>query len=238
MKILVSGSRSITNYDIVKQILDKFSSTATAVIEGGAGGVDSLARKWALANEVKLFEVQARWEDVSPPVVRKCNRFGKEYNALAGMKRNEEMIKMLTQKDVVVAIWDGKSTGTKHMIDLAIKKYNIPIIIILVVNDKITKVNTIIPEYKPKTRVVNLKHEPYDVYIGRGSKWGNPFRIGIDGTREEVIEKYRNYVLTRPDLLAALDELEGKRLGCYCKPLPCHGDVLVELIKKKKMRKL
>ncbi len=80
-------------------------------------------------------------------------------------------------------------------------------------------------------QVVHCKHTPYDIYIGRPSKWGNPFTIGKDGTREQVIEKYREYILSRPDLLACLPELEGKVLGCWCSPNICHGDVLVELIK-------
>ena len=78
--------------------------------------------------------------------------------------------------------------------------------------------------------VVNVRTEGYDVYIGRGSIWGNPFRIGKDGSKDEVIEKYREMILERPDLLRRLPELEGKRLGCFCKPKACHGDVLVELI--------
>ena len=81
-----------------------------------------------------------------------------------------------------------------------------------------------------RTRVVNLRREAYDVYIGRPSKWGNPFRIGKDGSRKEVIEKFREYMRQRPELQKeAIRELKGKRLGCFCKPLPCHGDVLVEI---------
>lgn len=76
------------------------------------------------------------------------------------------------------------------------------------------------------TRVVNMRREGYDVRIDRRSKWGNPFRIGPDGTRAEVIEKYEAWLQTQPDLLAALPELQGKRLGCWCAPEPCHGDVL------------
>lgn len=88
------------------------------------------------------------------------------------------------------------------------------------------------------TKIVNKHHKvPYDVYIGRGSIWGNPFSH-MDGTqaqfkvatREEAIEKYREWILTKPRLLDKLHELKGKTLCCYCKPLPCHGDVLVELI--------
>ncbi len=69
------------------------------------------------------------------------------------------------------------------------------------------------------------------VYIGRGSKWGNPFKIGRDGSREEVIKKYENYIMNKPELLAGLHELRGKTLGCYCKPAACHGDVLARLAK-------
>ena len=72
------------------------------------------------------------------------------------------------------------------------------------------------------------------VYIGRGSKWGNPFRIGPDGSRDEVIQKYRDYIQTRPDLLNSIDELKDKALVCFCKPKPCHGDILAELVKQRK----
>lgn len=82
-------------------------------------------------------------------------------------------------------------------------------------------------------RVVHCKKENYDIYIGRPSKWGNPFVVGKDGTRKEVIDKYRKYILSNKELLDSLDELEGKVLGCWCKPKSCHGDVLVELIEKK-----
>ena len=84
-----------------------------------------------------------------------------------------------------------------------------------------------------KTKIINIKDgEEYDVYIGRGSKWGNPFRIGKDGNRESVIAKYREYILKNAMLMDNLKELEGKILACYCKPLSCHGDILIELIEK------
>lgn len=78
--------------------------------------------------------------------------------------------------------------------------------------------------------VVHCKKSPYDIYIGRPSIWGNPYVIGKDGTREEVIQKYKEYVLNSPELLSQLSSLEDKILGCWCAPLPCHGDVLLELI--------
>jgi len=85
-----------------------------------------------------------------------------------------------------------------------------------------------------ETRVVNLRQEPYDIYIGRGGPWGNPFKISTRCSRAEVIEQYRAYITKRlasePELWGKLRALRGKRLGCFCKPLPCHGDVLVELL--------
>jgi Domain of unknown function (DUF4326) len=77
--------------------------------------------------------------------------------------------------------------------------------------------------------VVHCKRAKFDVYIGRPSKWGNPFGIGKDGTRADVIAKYRRWLMTQPSWLAALPELRGKTLGCWCAPHACHGDVLVEL---------
>ena len=82
--------------------------------------------------------------------------------------------------------------------------------------------------------VVNRRKSSFDVYIGRPSKWGNPFEIGKDGTREEVIKKFeadfRKRLGDNPQLITDLLLLNGKILGCYCAPKPCHGDVLVKLI--------
>ena len=85
-----------------------------------------------------------------------------------------------------------------------------------------------------QTTVVNIRTSPYDIYIGRAGKglsgyWGNPYQIGKDGTRDEVIQKYRSYLLRSPEMLSKLVELKGKRLGCFCAPSACHGDVLAEM---------
>jgi Domain of unknown function (DUF4326) len=81
-------------------------------------------------------------------------------------------------------------------------------------------------------RVLN-KHKagrPADaVYIGRGSKWGNPFRIGPDGDRATVIAKYERWLRDQHHLLRALDELRGRDLVCFCAPARCHGDLLLRL---------
>jgi hypothetical protein len=79
------------------------------------------------------------------------------------------------------------------------------------------------------TRVVNCRHEPCDVFVGRPSHWGNPFHIGRDGTRQQIVDKYREWLIRQPALLREVPHLRGKTLGCDCAPAPCHGDVLAQL---------
>ena len=91
--------------------------------------------------------------------------------------------------------------------------------------------------------VVNLRHEPRlreafehahvvgnTVLIDRRTRWGNPFRLGVDGDREQVIARYRADLWRRiragEIALEELAELDGCWLACWCEPLPCHGDVL------------
>jgi hypothetical protein len=82
------------------------------------------------------------------------------------------------------------------------------------------------------TEVGNKRHSPTDrdVYIGRPTKWGNPFVIGRDGNRQQVIEKFDRWVVNQPELMeAAKHELKGKRLVCWCAPELCHGDTLAAI---------
>jgi hypothetical protein len=67
------------------------------------------------------------------------------------------------------------------------------------------------------------------IYVGRPSKWGNPFVIGRDGTRVQVIAQYRAWIVRQPSLMAVLHELRGKHLVCWCAPERCHAEVLIEL---------
>jgi hypothetical protein len=91
-----------------------------------------------------------------------------------------------------------------------------------------------------KQYVVHCKKSGYDVYIGRpnpsipssyqNAKWGNPFKIGEHGTREDVIKKYEEWFVSQPELVkAAKKELKGKILACWCSPQSCHGDVLARV---------
>ncbi len=87
--------------------------------------------------------------------------------------------------------------------------------------------------------VVHVRRAPYDLYIGRAflefpeSKWANPFRLQDPNDpveRQRVADEYEMYIRGRVDLIASLPELEGRTLGCWCRPkFPCHGDVLVKL---------
>ena len=96
------------------------------------------------------------------------------------------------------------------------------------------------------TTVVNLKGHRDDpayadvIYVGRemhrggwhlkASPLANPFRVGPDGSRRaDVVLRYRSYLQTRPDLLALVRQLHGRRLGCWCVPDPCHAEVIAEL---------
>lgn len=90
-----------------------------------------------------------------------------------------------------------------------------------------------------KTTVVNIRTHKYDVYIGREGHgqdgcFGNPFSVARDGGRERVIVLYREYLLKRlrvdQEFARRIEGLRGKRLGCFCKPKACHGDVIVEYL--------
>src|ERR1700759_4623924 len=87
-------------------------------------------------------------------------------------------------------------------------------------------------------RVVHCKRQPYDVYIGRPSKWGNPFSHNEGtlakykvATRAAAVEAYQKWITVGDGryLLKHLHELKGKTLGCWCKPQSCHGDILAQL---------
>ena len=95
-------------------------------------------------------------------------------------------------------------------------------------------------------RILNIKNQadcpankvPDDaLYIGTAnghyglpeSKWRNPYSTQRDGTREGVVALYRRWLCDQPHLMAALSELRGRDLVCWCAPKPCHGDVLIEL---------
>ena len=100
-----------------------------------------------------------------------------------------------------------------------------------------------------KTKVVRIRRckgeivQDCDVYIGRAccrggwhlrrSKWANPFCLRkVNNNRQLLCKLYRRYILKQEHLMQEIHTLKGKTLGCWCKPKPCHGDVLADLSNK------
>lgn len=101
MKVIVAGSRSIKNYDLVEKAIKDSGFEVTEILSGCAGGVDELGEQYAARHNVKISYFQANWST---------------YGRSAGMVRNTDMAK---HAEALIAVWDGKSVGTKDMIDKA-----------------------------------------------------------------------------------------------------------------------
>ena len=117
MKVIIAGSRDITDYNVVKEAMDSFMEELSAdmlpiteVVSGTARGADSLGEEWANNYDVPIKRMPANWA---------------HHGKSAGYIRNSEMA---MYADALVALWDNKSRGTGHMIDLAYK-YDIPVFI-------------------------------------------------------------------------------------------------------------
>jgi len=199
VRTIIAGSRDCTDYAHVAAAMKGCGWVPTLVLSGCAKGADKLGEEWAKNNGVPVELHPADW-----------TKYGKS----AGIHRN---LHMAANADALVALWDGESHGTSHMIQAAqgiglrvfVYRYSDP---------------------EPvQCRVVHCKKAPHDIYIGRPGKWGNPFELGKDGTREEVVQKYADWIINQPELLDSLHELVGKTLGCWCAPHACHGDILAKL---------
>ena len=92
-----------------------------------------------------------------------------------------------------------------------------------------------------QTVVVNIYKEQFDVYIGRAGRgqdgyFGNPFRMGSGISREDAVQRFQKYFTERIQKDAEFNRqvlaLKGKRLGCFCKPKACHGDVIADWLNK------
>ncbi len=119
MKIIIAGSRDITDYKHVEDAmrLSNAANKVTEVISGGARGVDTLAIAWAKKHKIPFKVMKADWNNLDVPGAIIFVRPGEEegyYNANAGKQRNEDMGRY---GDACVAIWNGVSGGTKHMIE-------------------------------------------------------------------------------------------------------------------------
>jgi hypothetical protein len=121
IKLIIAGSRDITNYAKVKPIIDKLIKenklVVAEVFSGKAKGMDTLGEKWANENDIPVREFPALWNDLKAKgAIIKEGYYGK-YNAKAGLDRNTEMG---NGADAAIVIWTGDSSGSEHMIETMI----------------------------------------------------------------------------------------------------------------------
>lgn len=200
MRTIIAGSRGITDPAWLDRALAGCGWIPTVVLSGTAPGADRLGEAWALDRHVPIERYPADWQ---------------ANGRAAGHIRN---VQMAEKADALIALWDNVSPGTKHMIATATRLG--------------LRVHVEQPHRAP--RLYNRLSGPVapagSVFIGRPSKWGNPFVIGRDGDRAAVIARYRQWLVLQPALYVAVrTELRGRDLVCFCHPLPCHGDVLLEI---------
>lgn len=112
MKAIIAGSRSITDPLVTERVIRESGWVITEVVCGKAKGPDTHGENWGLRNGIHVEPFEAKWNDLNAPgaVIRK-NKYG-YYNAVAGHQRNE---RMAIYADVLILIWDGKSTGSADM---------------------------------------------------------------------------------------------------------------------------
>lgn len=103
MRTIIAGGRNATNYSDLLKAISAIEWKPSVVISGTANGADKLGERWAIENNIHLEKYPAEW-----------NKYGKR----AGYLRN---LVMSEKADALLALWDGKSRGTKHMIDIATK---------------------------------------------------------------------------------------------------------------------
>lgn len=177
--------------------------------------------RWLFEN--KISKLLATFEPDEVHLLQDSNHIGQDFFHKKGVQvevatlgnTKNSVKRFIDNFSHVIVFWDGDDlTDIVFFANLLRKNFRlIPI--------QITKVRN------------KDKDERFDVYIGRGTPWGNPFPIGIGGTgddRETVIRKFRTYfseeILSDPEKKKALLSLRGYRLGCHCKPLACHGDII------------
>lgn len=104
MHVIIAGSRGLTNRRLISHAIHASGFPISSVISGAARGVDQLGERWAKEHGIPVLRMPAEW---------------KTYGRSAGYRRNEDMASL---GDALIAIWDGKSHGTRHMIETARKR--------------------------------------------------------------------------------------------------------------------
>lgn len=119
MKTIIAGSRKAIMFGDVREAIHKSGFAITEVVCGDAAGADQHGKQWAAEFGVPLKLFPAAWGDLeATPCSIRTRRDGSRYNALAGLNRN---LAMARYAEALVAIWDGYSHGTRHMIETARK---------------------------------------------------------------------------------------------------------------------
>lgn len=227
MKVVISGSRSISflSEDVIKS-LDKIIDLNFQVLIGDAPGVDSCVQKYLKSKDYKLVTVHYAYQ-------KPRNNAGFCTVKVNGNYTARDKF-MCSQADFGLAIWDGFSKGTAENIKRVPKTKVIKVSIgeIKVVNKK-----SLSPE---------LGYT--DVYIGRPSALGNPYRMNGEHTRKVVCDLYHRYLWKQmqiawrePDaqnlvwnelkrIASLIKSGVNVRLICYCEPLDCHGNSIMKAI--------
>lgn len=121
MKVIIAGSRNFNDYEKLKEFCDSVLSNQKniEIVSGTADGADKLGERYAKEKGYTLTEFPAKWKDLTAkPCFVRYDKNREPYNVLAGLNRNEEMAKY---SDALIIFWDGKSSGSKNMIESATK---------------------------------------------------------------------------------------------------------------------
>jgi len=123
-KVIIAGSRTITDYNIVKQSIRESGFKIDEIVCGDAKGVDELGNKYGIQNNIPIKHFPAKWNEIgkNEPIKLKTNKYGKVYNALAGHNRNKEMARYASHLILI----HNNSPGSLNMLKLA-KQYNLKI---------------------------------------------------------------------------------------------------------------
>jgi len=144
MRVIIAGGRDFNDFDFLDKETVKIMKLLRteginvnvnniSIVSGEASGADTLGEKFADKYGIRVDKHPAKWNDLDAiPCKIKTNRYGKEYNALAGFNRNRDMALFAKEDEeigVLIAFWDKKSHGTKDMIDLG-NKYGLRVFIV------------------------------------------------------------------------------------------------------------
>ena len=215
-KVIVAGSRGFSDYRMLSVKLDSLlkNQTEIEIVSGGARGADKLGERYAKERGFACRIFPADWKNLG-------NK--------AGFVRNEEMARY---GNACVVFWDGTSRGTANMIRLS-QKYGLSLRVVRFGPLATTE----------RVHILNM-HGPIEgsyFKIDRTTPLGNPYPVSMG--RQECIAKYRRWIYVQlkrypsgepalyfEELRKHLIEAGSIRLACWCKPLPCHGDVIRDLL--------